>query len=91
MLQYPLSLEKDDNGTLLVGFPDIPAVHSVGDDVEDALANALDAFETAFDLYVESGRPMPLPGAALGQHSLSVPASLTERIQRWNAQFRTAT
>lgn len=91
MLQYPLSLEKDDNGTLLVGFPDIPAVHSVGDDVEDALANALDAFETAFDLYVESGRPMPLPGSAPGQHRLSVPAHLTERIRHWNAQFRTAT
>lgn len=91
MLQYPVSLEEDDNGALLVGFPDIPEAHSVGDDVEDALANALDAFETAFDLYVEDGRPLPAPGAPLGKHTLSVPAHLAERIQRWNAQFRTAT
>jgi antitoxin HicB len=91
MLQYPLTLEEDDNGTVLVDFPDIPEAHSVGDDITAALANALDAFETVFDLYVEDSRPLPVPSVASGGPTLVVPIELAERIQHWNAQFPTAT
>lgn len=36
MLSYPISLTPDDNGTLLVTFPDVPEAITVGDDEEDA-------------------------------------------------------
>jgi antitoxin HicB len=48
MLQYPVSLEQDSNGTVLVSFPDIPEAHTYGADAGDALARAADALETAF-------------------------------------------
>jgi antitoxin HicB len=38
MFTYPVTLEKDDNGTILVGFPDVPSAHTFGDDEADALA-----------------------------------------------------
>lgn len=36
MLKYPITLTPDSNGTYLVGFPDFPEAHSVGDDTADA-------------------------------------------------------
>ena len=48
MYSYPVDLKPDDNGTILVGFPDVPVAHTFGDDEADALARAADALETAF-------------------------------------------
>ena len=45
MLSYPISLTPDDNGTLLVTFPDVPEAITVGEDEEDAKVQALDALE----------------------------------------------
>ena len=30
MLQYPVSLEQDSNGTILISFPDVPEAHTYG-------------------------------------------------------------
>jgi antitoxin HicB len=61
VLVYPVTLTPDTNDTYLVTFPDIPEAISVGDDEEDALRNARDALETAFDIYSDAGREMPVP------------------------------
>ena len=61
MLQYPVSLEQDSNGTVLVSFPDIPEAHTYGADTRDALARAADAVETALALYMDFRRDVPLP------------------------------
>ena len=36
-MEYPVKLERDDNKTILVSFPEFPKAHTYGDDVEDAL------------------------------------------------------
>ncbi|MCC2665482.1 MAG: type toxin-antitoxin system HicB family antitoxin [Geminicoccaceae bacterium] len=46
MLAYPVVLEPDDNGTLLVTFPDVPEAVTFGEDEGDALKRAVDALET---------------------------------------------
>jgi antitoxin HicB len=61
MLQYPVSLEQDSNGTVLASFPDIPEAHTYGDDAGDALARAADALETALELYMDFRRDIPGP------------------------------
>jgi antitoxin HicB len=43
MLQYPVKLEPDTNGTMRVSFPDFPEVNTFGDDEDDAMARAVDA------------------------------------------------
>ena len=40
MTQYPVTLEPDDNGTILVSFPDIPEAVTCGDNEADALVHA---------------------------------------------------
>ena len=68
MLDYPVTLEHDEtSGTVLVQFVDIPWCHSVGDDEDEALLNAVDALETALEIYVEERRPLPVPSPAEGR------------------------
>ena len=68
MFDYPVTLETDaDTNTVVVGFPDLPFCHSVGDDADEALLNAIDALETALSFYVEARRPLPVPSAAEGR------------------------
>lgn len=86
-LDYPITLTPDTNGTLLVGFPDVPIANSVGDDRADALANAIDALESAFEIYINEGKPMPLPSSDLGDAYVSVPAELADKILSWNERF----
>ena len=60
MLCYPVSLERDANtGAVVVGFPDIPFAHSVGEDEAEALLNATDALVTAFEVYAERHERIP--------------------------------
>ncbi|MFN0168125.1 MAG: type II toxin-antitoxin system HicB family antitoxin [Bryobacteraceae bacterium] len=61
MLRYPVRLERDSNGTLLVSFPDVPEAHTFGDDREEALARAVEALETAFMGYIEDRHAIPAP------------------------------
>jgi antitoxin HicB len=85
MLSYPVTLTPDTNGTLLVTFPDIPEATSVGDDEDEALLNALDALETALEIYFDERRPIPLPSKARkGQLVVTLPALVTSKVMLWN-------
>jgi antitoxin HicB len=64
MRQYPVDLTLDDNGTILVRFPDVPGAITYGENETDALAHAVDALETALSLYVSTKRPIPVPSRA---------------------------
>jgi antitoxin HicB len=68
MFDYPVTLEQDpETGVVLVGFPDLPFCHSVGDDPDEALLNATDALETALAVCVETRQALPVPSAPEGR------------------------
>lgn len=88
MLNYPVTLTPDTNGTFLVGFPDFPEANSVGEGKEDALTNAVDALETALSIYFDERRPVPLPSAAeAGDAVVALPALETAKVLIWNEMF----
>lgn len=87
MLRYPVILETDTNGTILVSFPDAPEAHTFGADRDEALRRAGDALETAFLAYIEAGRPIPQPSAARRRPMVTLPA-LTEAKIRLYAAMR---
>ena len=66
MLDYPVELSRDDNGTLLVTAPDFPELTTFGEDMEDALARAADAFDEAIAARIayRDDVPRPSKGAA---------------------------
>jgi antitoxin HicB len=61
MLRYPIKLERDDNGTLLVTCPALPEVTTFGEDEEDAKRRAADAIEEALAARIADGTEIPRP------------------------------
>ena len=60
-MQYPVTLERDDNDTIRVSFPDFPEAHTFGDTREEAVARAQDALATVLDAYIKDRREIPRP------------------------------
>jgi antitoxin HicB len=88
MLNYPVTLMPDSNGTLLVGFPDFPEANTVGDNEDDALANAVEALEVAVDIYFEQRRPVPEPSQPdPDQHTVALPVLESAKVLVWNEMF----
>lgn len=82
---YPVRLEPDDNGTVLVSFPDFPEAHTFGDDGPDALLRAQDALATVIDAYIKDRRPMPAPSEGLPR--VPVPALVAAKVQLYEAML----
>jgi antitoxin HicB len=87
MLTYCYTLTPDDNGTLLVEFPDIPEVAAVAEDEQHAREQGLDGLEVALQLYIDARRPVPMP-AATGQGSVTLPALVTAKVLLSNEMVR---
>lgn len=78
---YPVTLAKDENGTVLVRFPDVPEAITYGDTKEEALSRAVDALLTAFDAYMKDKRDIPAPSARRSSAIVEVPALDASKIQ----------
>lgn len=61
MLDYPVELTPDDNGTLLVTAPNFPELTTFGEDRKDALARAEDALEEAIAARIAHRDDVPWP------------------------------
>lgn len=73
VLQYPAVLEKDDNDTWLVTFPDFEDAVTFGDTRAEALAQAVDALETVILSRMKHKLNIPAPSAARGRPLVSIP------------------
>lgn len=88
MYAYPATLTRDDNGEVLVDFPDIPWAHSAGEDEETALLNAVDGLIAAFDTCMERREAIPEPSApASGQPIVVIPAVIAGKAALHNAML----
>lgn len=85
MLRYPVRLEADTNGTILVSFPDVPQAHTCGRDRREALARAGDALETAFMAYMEDRLPLPAPSPNKRGPFATLPALTEAKLALYSA------
>lgn len=70
--KYPVVLEPDEDGRLLVLFPDLPETATDGPDEHEALSEAADCLSEALAARIANGEEIPLPRPALpGQHVVS--------------------
>ena len=72
MLSYSIRLEPDDNGTFLVTCADFPELTTFGDDLDEALARALNALEEAIAARMDEREDIPVPSA--GDNRVALPA-----------------
>lgn len=84
-MDYPVVLERDDNDTILVSFPDFPEVHTFGDNEEEALRQGIDALATGIDAYIKDRRDIPLPSATITKFRVTMPALSEAKIHLYEA------
>lgn len=84
MVRYPVVLEPDDNGTVMVTFPDFPEAQTFGDDEADALSRASDALATIVDGYIRARRPLPVATRASGL-SAELSPLMSTKVELYNA------
>jgi antitoxin HicB len=82
---YPVILEADDNGTLLVTCPDLPEVTSWGEDEEDALRHATDAIEEALAARIAHRDDIPDPSGASGRPVPNLPPLTVAKVSLYCA------
>lgn len=83
-MRYPVRLSRDDNGSTLVQFVDIPEAITFGDTREEALARATDALATAVEIYIKDRRRLPPPSRATGP-AVEVPPLMTLKLALYDA------
>ena len=90
MLVYPVILTPDkEAGGFVVTFRDIPEAISQGETVDEALAMAAEALETAMDFYFDGKRAVPMPSIAKRrQHVVALPLSVSAKVLLLNEMIR---
>lgn len=83
-MRYPILLEDDDNGTVLVRAPDFPEAVTFGDDRGEALVRAVEAIETAIMGRIADREEIPLPSAAADAW-VSLPSLSAAKISLYQA------
>jgi len=81
-MKFPVTLTPDETvGGFVVTFADIPEAITQGETLEEALAMAQDALETALEFYFEDKRTVPAPSKPKrNQHVIELPASLSAKV-----------
>ena len=83
---YPCELTPDEDGGLVVTFPDVPEALTGGRDRSEALLMAEDALATALAGYVHEKWDIPTPSQAVdGQEIVAVPAVVAAKLALYSA------
>ena len=86
MYAYPCELTPDEDGGLVVTFPDVPEAITGGRDRSEALLMAEDALATALAGYVHEKWDIPTPSQAVdGQEIVAVPAVVAAKLALYSA------
>ena len=81
MYTYPVDLEPDDNGTIMVSFPDVPGALTFGDDEDEAMMRAVDALESVFIAYIDDRHDIPKPSRPCkNQRTATLPSISTAKV-----------
>lgn len=81
MWAYPLTIEPDDNGTLLVSFVDIPEAHTFADNEDEITTRGTDCVLTALEGYMKDRRPIPAPSRELTGRAVVLPPLAAAKIE----------
>ena len=78
-LEYPVMLQRDEEGNFIATYPDLPGVVGSGETLEEALANANRLRLEWIEASLEMGWKVPLPGEgekAAGTLTVRLPKSI---------------
>jgi antitoxin HicB len=85
-MQYPLSLDPDQNGTIIAQAVDVPGALTVGRDEPGAIVQAVDALITVFAHFMAEGAPIPRPSRPKrGQPCAVLPPQVVAKLAIYQA------
>ena len=84
-MSWPVELVPQEDGSVLVTFPDIPEALTEGETEADALVEAEDCLLAALGGYVASQRAIPRPSPARGRAMVSLPALIAAKVALYDA------
>jgi antitoxin HicB len=83
---YPARLEPDEEGRLVVHFPDLPEALTDGADVAEALVEASDCLSTALAARIVNDEDIPSPSRLRqGQHLVAPDATMALKAALYSA------
>ncbi len=75
MFEYPAKIERQDDGSFLVTFRDLPFGATDGDTFEEAVAEAVDCLEEVIAACIDDKMDIPSPSKPLpGERAIRLPA-----------------
>jgi antitoxin HicB len=84
---YPLTLTSDEDGRLVVAFPDVKGASTDGVDETEALANASDCLIAALIGYIIAREPLPRPSPARGRSTVTLPPLVAAKLALYSAML----
>ena len=84
-LAWPVELKRQDNGSILVSFPDIPEALTEGETKAEAQAQAQDCLIAALGGYIGARRTIPRPSQARGRVMVALPALAAAKVALYGA------
>src|SRR5262245_62798263 len=84
---YPFTLIPDEDGRLVVAFPDVKGASTDGADETIAVANAADCLTAALIGYVRSREPIPRPSPARGRRTIALPPLVAAKLALYSAML----
>lgn len=79
-LAWPTELAPQEDGSILVSFPDVPEALTEGETRDEALEQAQDCLVAALGGYVKARLAIPSPSPAHGRTVIALPALATAKI-----------
>jgi antitoxin HicB len=84
---YPFTLTPDEDGRLVVAFPDVKGASTDGADEAAAVANAADCLTAALIGYIRSREPIPRPSPARGRRTIALPPLMAAKLALYSAML----
>lgn len=81
-MNFRIALTRDDNGTIMVTFPDFPEAVTYGDDEDEARLRAVDALETAIEARIADREDIPAPTRPKkGESIIALPTLMALKVE----------
>jgi antitoxin HicB len=84
---YPFTLTPDEEGRLVVAFPDVKGASTDGAREAEAIANASDCLIAALIGYIRLREPVPRPSPARGGSTVTLPPLVAAKLALYSAML----
>ena len=84
-LIWPVELALQEDGSILVTFPDVPEALTEGETEAEAMVQAQDCLVAALGGYISARRAIPQPSPSRGRTTVPLPALTAAKIALYGA------